>query len=320
MKQTTKYQLNLIESGDRFSPDPINENTQALEDALVTHNSDSNAHSALQTATSNHIADKNNPHGVTAAQVGAAASSHTHSAGNITSGTLPVSRGGTGNTSVDSTPTSGSSKMVTSGGVYTALAGKAASDHTHTAYATTSHTHDYAPSSHTHDYAASSHNHSASNITSGTLAVARGGTGNTSVDTAPTSGSTKMVTSGGVFTALANKFGTDNAAWVTGTYTGNGSTAAPLSINLGFQPSAVFVVAVGDDGTVSPRFGAAIRSGSTTGSFASVNYYSGQTGVLFFSSAQLTITASGFSVTLQNTGHKSSLNEEGKGYLYLALK
>lgn len=38
----------------------------------------------------------------------------------------------------------------------------------------------YANASHTHDYAAASHNHSASNITSGTLPIARGGTGQTS--------------------------------------------------------------------------------------------------------------------------------------------
>lgn len=38
----------------------------------------------------------------------------------------------------------------------------------------------------------------------GTLPVSHGGTGNTSVDTAPTSGSTKMVTSGGVYTAINN--------------------------------------------------------------------------------------------------------------------
>ena len=37
-----------------------------------------------------------------------------------------------------------------------------------------------AASSHTHDYAASSHNHAASSITSGTLGVARGGTGKAS--------------------------------------------------------------------------------------------------------------------------------------------
>ena len=45
----------------------------------------------------------------------------------------------------------------------------------------------------------------ASDITSGTLSVARGGTGNSSVDTTPTSGSTKMVTSGGIYTALSGK-------------------------------------------------------------------------------------------------------------------
>lgn len=53
-------------------------------------------------------------------------------------------------------------------------------------------------------YAAASHNHSAANITSGALAVARGGTGQTSVDTTPTSGSKKMCTSGGIYTAINN--------------------------------------------------------------------------------------------------------------------
>ena len=42
----------------------------------------------------------------------------------ITAGVLPVARGGTGNSSVDTTPTSGSTKMVTSGGIYTALNAK----------------------------------------------------------------------------------------------------------------------------------------------------------------------------------------------------
>ena len=39
-------------------------------------------------------------------------------------GVLPVANGGTGNSSVDTTPTDGSTKMVTSGGVYTALSEK----------------------------------------------------------------------------------------------------------------------------------------------------------------------------------------------------
>ena len=67
-----------------------------------------------------------NPHAVTLSDLGAAAASHTHAAGDITSGTLAVARGGTGQISVDTAPTSGSAKMVTSGGVYTALAAKQA--------------------------------------------------------------------------------------------------------------------------------------------------------------------------------------------------
>lgn len=41
-------------------------------------------------------------------------------------GTLPVSRGGTGNTTADTTPTLNSTRMCTSGGIYAALAGKQA--------------------------------------------------------------------------------------------------------------------------------------------------------------------------------------------------
>lgn len=44
-----------------------------------------------------HLADRKNPHGVTAAQAGAAAASHKHSAADITSGVLGTARGGTGN-------------------------------------------------------------------------------------------------------------------------------------------------------------------------------------------------------------------------------
>lgn len=43
-----------------------------------------------------HISARNNPHAVTIAQIGAAATSHNHSASNITSGVLPENRGGTG--------------------------------------------------------------------------------------------------------------------------------------------------------------------------------------------------------------------------------
>lgn len=82
--------------------------------------------------------------GITPANIGAAASSHTHAASNITSGTLSIARGGTGAT----TAANARSTL----GITPANIGAAAS----------------------------SHNHSASNITSGTLPVTRGGTGITS--------------------------------------------------------------------------------------------------------------------------------------------
>ena len=102
-----------------------------------------NAEAILELAVDGKIAthtdNKNNPHSVTLAQV----------LGGGGSSVIPVANGGTGNSSVDTTPTQNSTKMVTSGGVYNALSGKAAS----------------------------SHNHSAANITSGTLPLARGGLG-----------------------------------------------------------------------------------------------------------------------------------------------
>lgn len=50
----------------------------------------------------NHITNKSNPHGVTAAQVNAAAKSHTHNASDLNAGTVPVARGGTGASSFPS--------------------------------------------------------------------------------------------------------------------------------------------------------------------------------------------------------------------------
>lgn len=317
MKQTTKYQLNLMESGDAFSPDPLNENTQALENALVEHNSDENAHSALRTTVAEHTADKNNPHAVTAAQVGAAAASHNHSAAAITSGTLPVSRGGTGNTSVDSTPTSGSKKMVTSGGVYTALEGKAAAGHSHSEYAAASHSHsEYAAASHSHSgYAAASHSHGAGSITSGTLPVSRGGTGNSSVDSTPVSGSSKMVTSGGVYTALSKKYGTDNAPWVVGSYTGTGVIGTALNISLGFQPSAVVVLRA--DGTIG--FGLCVRSGNSQGAMTSAKMSTATNSYTVFND-YMEITSTGFSVLKYHENYVNCPNMNNVPYVYIAFK
>ena len=80
-----------------------------------------------------------------------------------------------------------------------------------------------AASSHTHNYAASSHNHSAANITSGTLAVARGGTGVTA--------NPSMLTNLGSTTA-ASVFAASPRPGVTGTLPiANGGTGATTTAN-----------------------------------------------------------------------------------------
>ncbi len=53
-----------------------------------------------------HLSNKSNPHNVTLTQLNAAAKSHTHSTSDISSGTLPVSRGGTGKSSAAEAGTS----------------------------------------------------------------------------------------------------------------------------------------------------------------------------------------------------------------------
>ena len=100
----------------------------------------------------------------------------------------------------DSAPTAGSANPVTSGGVKTALDGKAASNHNHDGvYAAADHNHDSA-------YAAKSHNHDERYYTEtemNTLLAAKQDT--LTFDSAPTANSTNPVTSGGVKTALDGK-------------------------------------------------------------------------------------------------------------------
>ena len=51
---------------------------------------------ALAAALAAHLTDTENPHAVTAEQIGAAAEGHTHAASDIVSGIIPVDKGGTG--------------------------------------------------------------------------------------------------------------------------------------------------------------------------------------------------------------------------------
>ena len=168
MKYTKNYQFKKPDSDDAYDIQNENDNMDLIDETLknTVDNVDIELNSALQelrtaianaqaileglvdTKIANHTANKSNPHSVTLAQV----------LGGGGSSVIPVANGGTGNSSVDTTPTQNSTKMVTSGGVYTALSGKAAS----------------------------SHNHSASNITSGTLPLSRGGLGRTTKTTTST--------------------------------------------------------------------------------------------------------------------------------------
>ena len=165
MKYTTYYRFKKPDSDDAYDIQNENDNMDLIDETLKNtvdnvdielnaallelRNAIANAQAILESLVDSkiatHTANKNNPHSVTLAQV----------LGGGGSSVIPVANGGTGNSSVDSTPTQNSTKMVTSGGVYNALAGKATS----------------------------SHNHSAANITSGTLPLSRGGLGRTSKTT-----------------------------------------------------------------------------------------------------------------------------------------
>ena len=83
---TLKYRLNRKNSSGGY--DTIHYETSSN---IVMRNNGETVEVALARADS-HEANRSNPHNVTAAQVGAAASSHTHAAGDVTSGTFAAAR------------------------------------------------------------------------------------------------------------------------------------------------------------------------------------------------------------------------------------
>ncbi|MBR4314346.1 MAG: hypothetical protein IKP66_05495 [Lachnospiraceae bacterium] len=165
MKYTKNYQFKKPDADDAYDIQNENDNMDLIDETLknTVDNVDielnaaleelriaiANATAILESAVDSkigtHTGDTNNPHKVTLAQV----------LGGGGSSVIPVTNGGTGNSSVDTTPTQNSTKMVTSGGVYAAL----------------------------QNLTPASHKHNASDITSGTLGVARGGTGRSSKTT-----------------------------------------------------------------------------------------------------------------------------------------
>lgn len=78
----------------------------------------------------------------------------------------------------------------------------------------------------------------------GIIDVAHGGTGSSSVDTAPTADSTKMVTSGGVYTALAGKSDTNHTHLYAGSSISGGSanSAVKLDSDAGSSTQPVYFI------------------------------------------------------------------------------
>lgn len=116
----------------------------------------------------NHVTDTDNPHNVTLAQV---------LGGDVSGGTIPIANGGTG-------ATTASGALSNLGGVPTTrtVNSKALSSNiTLTASDVGARASDWMPSASDVGAAASTHTHGAGDITSGTLAVARGGTGQTTL-------------------------------------------------------------------------------------------------------------------------------------------
>lgn len=172
-----------------------------------------------------HLNDFNNPHNVTAEQVGAASATHKHSMADINSGTLPITQGGTGATDAENARknlgmtgaitsvvsndfsagkaiiSNSSGKFASSditatelgyldgvtSNIQTQLDGKAASSHgTHVSYGTSTKALGTAAAGTATTVSRSDHVHALPALTSctGTLSVAKGGTGATTADAA----------------------------------------------------------------------------------------------------------------------------------------
>ena len=119
---------------------------------------------AVQTNLTSHTNNKSNPHGVTAAQVGAVPTSRTVN-GKALSANISLTKADVGLGNVDNT--SDTNKPISTA-TQTALNGKAKTSHTH----------------------------AAGDITSGTLAVARGGTGQTTLTPAVTTKGVRQIYAG----------------------------------------------------------------------------------------------------------------------------
>ena len=100
MKQTNQYKLNLIESGDQFSPAPLNENAQKVEAALKAQN---DALGALQTK---HAQEISSLQSTVTQNINALQATHAQDISNLAAGALKIATG-----SYQGTGTSGGGGM-----------------------------------------------------------------------------------------------------------------------------------------------------------------------------------------------------------------
>lgn len=214
-----------------------------------------------------HLNNRSNPHNTTAAQVGAAAKSHTHNAQDINAGTLSALRGGTGLMS----PTSGAIIMG-----------------------------QYSTSLRAFSWSGALYSSGTNNPRSGTLPVAYGGTGCTSL------------------TALATALATADSGLgkiVTGSYTGTGGYGPNKKMSLSFSAPPKLLVVMPSGNATNGQYGGfiavkGIRSSRAGGIMDDV---SGAWGQLYY-------TWEGNAVTwYSDASEYTQQNNSGMTYYYFAI-
>ncbi len=214
-----------------------------------------------------HLNNRSNPHNTTAAQVGAAAKSHTHNAQDINAGTLSVLRGGTGRTTFPSGQMLCGSE---SGGIGTI------------------------------SWRGALYSYGTNNPLSGTLPVAYGGTGCTSL------------------TALATALATADSGLgkiVTGSYIGTGGYGTSNKKSLTFSAPPKLLVVMPSDNATNGQFGGFIAVNGIHSSRAG-----GIMDDTFGAWGQLYYTWDGNAVTwYSDASEYTQQNNSGMTYYYFAI-
>ena len=198
----------------------------------------------------------------TIGEIGAAASAHTHAASDITSGILPIVRGGTGFS------TYSSNVFLRSNGLGTALEERTAAQVLSDIGA-----------------ASSSHVHSTSDITSGTLAIARGGTNSTATPTgggvAHGTGTAFAFTATGTSGQVLRSNGTSAPSWADPGSLLTAGTGVTISTNtIGLTGQALAVHNLGTNGIIARTAAGTVaaRSIAVSGTGLSVTNADGVSG------------------------------------------